>query len=130
MRGLAPEGWAAAAVAAACDWAADRVVVETNQGGEMVESVLRSADCALPVAPVRARYGKAQRAEPVAMKFAKGQARFAGAFPELKDELCGLTAGGGYEGPGRSPDRADAVVWAMTESLCGKEQAEPRVRRL
>ena len=117
-------------VAAAEAWVADRVVVETNQGGEMVESVLRSADCALPVAPVRARYGKGQRAEPVAMKFARGQARFAGAFPELEDELCGLTVGGGYEGPGRSPDRADAMVWAMTELLCARAQAEPRVRRL
>jgi phage terminase large subunit-like protein len=105
------------------------VIVETNQGGEMVESVLRSIDAALPVKPVRARFGKGKRAEPVAARFEAGKAKFAGAFPELEDELCGLTVGGGYEGPGRSPDRADAMVWAMTELLLG-ERKEPRVRRL
>ncbi|MDP8995092.1 MAG: ATP-binding protein, partial [Pseudomonadota bacterium] len=84
---------------------------------------------ALPVRPVHARFGKGRRAEPVAQLFEKGQARFAGAFPELEDELAGLTAGGGYEGPGRSPDRADAMVWAMTELMLGA-RAEPRVRGL
>jgi phage terminase large subunit-like protein len=58
------------------------------------------------------------------------EARFAGAFPELEDELAGLTIGGGYERPGRSPDRADALVGAMTELLGGKERAMPRVRAL
>jgi phage terminase large subunit-like protein len=53
-----------------------------------------------------------------------------GAFPELEDELCGLIAGGGYEGPGRSPDRADALVWAMTELMLGKVGVEPQVRGL
>ena len=127
VRGLAPEGWARAVAAAAEAWEADRVVVETNQGGEMVESVLRSVDSALPVRPVRARYGKARRAEPVSALFAAGRARFAGAFPELEDELCGLLAGGGYEGPGRSPDRGDAMVWALAELLCAKEKAAPRI---
>jgi hypothetical protein len=68
----------------------------------MVQSVLRGAHLALPVRPVHAR-GKGRRAEPVATWFEKGKAKFAGAFPELEDELAGLTAGGGYEGPGRSP---------------------------
>jgi len=130
VRGLAPEGWAAAVAAAAAAWEADKVVVETNQGGDMVESVLRSVDCALPVSPVTARFGKGKRAEPVAVKFARRRACFAGAFPELEDELCALTVGGGYEGPGRSPDRADAMVWAMTELLCGKARAAPRIRLL
>jgi phage terminase large subunit-like protein len=130
VRGLSPEGWALAVAAAAERWGADRVVVEANQGGEMVESVLRGADVALPVRRVHARFGKGKRAEPVAILFEKGKAKFAGAFPELEDELAGLTIGGGYEGPGRSPDRADAMVWAMTELMLGKERAEPRVRRL
>jgi phage terminase large subunit-like protein len=130
VRGLSPEGWARAVAAAAGHWGADKVIVEANQGGEMVESVLRGADVALPVRSVHARYGKGQRAEPVATWFAKGKAKFAGAFPELEDELVGLTVGGGYEGPGRSPDRADAMVWAMTELLGGRERAMPRVRRL
>jgi phage terminase large subunit-like protein len=128
VRGMAPEGWARAVVAAAEAWGADRVVVETNQGGEMVESVLRSVDSALPVRPVRARFGKGRRAEPVSALFARGKARFAGVFPELEDELCGMTAAG-YEGPGRSPDRADAMVWAMSELMLGA-RAEPRIRRL
>jgi phage terminase large subunit-like protein len=129
VQGLAPEGWARAVVRAAEIWEADLVVAETNQGGEMVESVLRSVDCALPVRAVRARYGKGKRAEPVSALFARGKAKLAGAFPELEDELCGLTGGGGYEGPGRSPDRADAMVWAMAELMLG-ERAEPRIRRL
>jgi len=125
--GLSPEGWARAVVAAAEAWEADRVIVETNQGGEMVEALLRGADCALPVKPVKARFGKGKRAEPVAQRFETGRAKFAGIFAELEDELCGLTVGGAYEGPGRSPDRADAMVWAMTELMLG-EAREPRVR--
>jgi phage terminase large subunit-like protein len=128
VRGLSPEGWARAVVRAAETWEAERVVVETNQGGEMVESVLRSIDNALPVRPVRARYGKGKRAEPVSSLFAQGKAMFAGLFPELEDELCGMTATG-YEGPGRSPDRADAMVWAMAELLLGGDRI-PRVRML
>ena len=76
--GLSPEGWARAVVRAAETWEAERVVVETNQGGEMVESVLRSVDSALPVRPVKARYGKGRRAEPVSALFAQGKAMFAG----------------------------------------------------
>ena len=130
VRGLSPEGWARAVAAAAERWGADKVVVEANQGGEMVESVLRGADVALPVKSVHARFGKGKRAEPVATWFERGKAKLAGAFPELEDELAGLTVGGGYEGPGRSPDRADAMVWALTELLGGKERSMPRVTRL
>ena len=60
------------------------------------------------------------------MRFEAGKARFAGCFPALEDELCGITHGGGYEGPGRSPDRADAMVWALTELF--RPQPEPRIR--
>jgi phage terminase large subunit-like protein len=129
VSGRRPEGWARAVASAAERWEADRVVAENNQGGEMVESVLRGADVALPVKPVRARFGKSTRAEPVAALFERGAAKFAGAFPELEDELAGMQAGGGYEGPGRSPDRADAMVWAMAELFAGP-RAEPRVRTL
>ena len=106
------------------------MVAEGNQGGAMVASVLRGADVDLPVTMVHASVGKSARAEPVAALFERGAAKFAGAFPELEDELSGLIAGGGYEGPGRSPDRADAMVWAMTELMLGKRRAEPRIRRL
>jgi phage terminase large subunit-like protein len=126
VSGLSPEGWARAVVAAAEAWGADRVIAETNQGGEMVASVLRSVDAALPVRGVTARFGKGRRAEPVAARFETGKAKFAGAFPALEDELCGITLDG-YEGPGRSPDRADAMVWALAELLLGAVR-RPAVR--
>jgi phage terminase large subunit-like protein len=128
VAGLRPEGWARSVARAAEAWGVDRVVAEKNQGGDMVESVLKGANLALPVKLVHASRGKAARAEPVAALFESERAKLAGCFPELEDELAGLSAGGGYEGPGRSPDRADACVWAMTE-LMGPV-AEPRVRML
>ncbi|MGZ8287137.1 MAG: DNA-packaging protein [Allosphingosinicella sp.] len=130
VSGASPEGWARAVAGAAHKWGADRVVAEGNQGGAMVASVLRAADVGLPVRMVHASIGKSARAEPVAALFERGAAKFAGAFPALEDELAGLIAGGGYEGPGRSPDRADAMVWAMTELMLGQKRAEPRIRRL
>ena len=128
-RGLSPEGWASKVVAAARAWGADCCVVEKNAGGEMAMSVLRTADPALPARPVHASYGKGDRAEPVAMLFETGKARFAGTFPELEDELCAMIRGGRYA-RGRSPDRADAMVWAMTELMLSPVKAEPRIRRL
>jgi phage terminase large subunit-like protein len=125
--GLSPEGWALKVVAAAEAHRADRVVAEVNQGGAMVESVLRAAQASLPVTRVSAKAGKSARAEPVAALFESGRARLAGRFPELEAQLCGLTMGGKYEGPGRSPDRADAMVWAMTELMLGPKRAEPRI---
>jgi len=121
-----PERWARAVAGAARAWSADRVVAEANQGGAMVESVLRAADVALPVRLVHARRGKAARAEPVAALYEAGRVRHAGQFPQLEDQLCGLIAGGSYEGPGRSPDRADACVWALTELMLGR-RGEPRI---
>ncbi|HYJ83293.1 MAG TPA: terminase family protein [Allosphingosinicella sp.] len=128
VTGLRPEGWARRVAAAFEAWDAQLVAAEKNQGGEMVEAVLRVADANLPVRLVCAVPGKAARAEPIALRFETGQARLAGAFPELEDELCAMTYGG-YEGDGRSPDRADAMVWAMTE-LFTPPRAEPRIRRL
>jgi phage terminase large subunit-like protein len=130
VRGLSPEGWAGKAVAAAETWGADLVVVEKNQGGDMATSVLKTAEPALPVRPVHARFGKGDRAEPVAILFETGRARFAGCFPELEDELCAMVRGGAYAGPGRSPDRADAMVWAMTELMLAPRRAEPRITLL
>ena len=128
--GLSPEGWARSVARAARAWRADRVVAEKNQGGEMVESVLKAVDDGLPVRLVSASVGKAARAEPVAVRFEIGRAFFAGRFPELEDELSGLTRGGDYVGPGKSPDRADAMVWAMSALLLAPTRAEPRVRVL
>ncbi|MDG2534492.1 terminase family protein [Sphingomonas sp. HITSZ_GF] len=117
VQGATPEGWARAVAACAARHGADRVVAEKNQGGAMVKSVLLGADSALPVTLVHASQGKAARAEPVSLLYEAGKVRHLGSFPALEDELCGLVLGGGYEGPGRSPDRADALVWALTELM-------------
>lgn len=130
VSGRSPQGWAARVAEAAERWSAHRVVAEANNGGRMVETVLRGAAVTLPLRLVHASQGKVARAEPVAALFESGQAFLAGRFPELEDELCGLVAGGGYEGPGRSPDRADACVWALTELKLGKARRPPSVRQL
>ncbi len=121
-----PEQWARAAAHTAAAWSADRVVAEANQGGAMVESVLRAAEVTLPLRLVHASKGKAARAEPVAALYEAGRVRHAGTFPALEDQLCGLVTGGAYQGPGRSPDRADALVWALTE-LALRPKVQPRV---
>ncbi|HYI49644.1 MAG TPA: terminase family protein [Allosphingosinicella sp.] len=125
--GLSPNGWARAVAKAAEEWGADRVVAEANHGGDMVREVLKAVAPGLPLKLVRASRGKSARAEPVAALFESGEAKFAGRFPELEDELAGMIAGGGYEGPGVSPDRADAMVWAMAELMPGGRR-EPKVR--
>lgn len=117
VAGLSPEGWARAVADCAALHGADRVVAEKNNGGDMVRSVLAAADSALPVKLVHASRGKVARAEPVAAKYELGRVKHVGAFPALEDELAGLQVGGGYAGPGGSPDRADACVWALTELL-------------
>nr|WP_239987526.1 terminase family protein [Sphingosinithalassobacter portus] len=129
VRAASPEQWARAVAACAVRNGADRVVAEANQGGEMVRSVLTAADAVLPIRLVHASRGKSARAEPVAALYERGKAFHVGSFPALEDEMCGIIAGGGYEGPGRSPDRADALVWAMSELLLGK-RGEAGVRVL
>jgi phage terminase large subunit-like protein len=126
--GLSPEQWARRVAAVAERWRADRIVAEGNQGGEMVEAVLRGAGVRLPVKRVHATVNKVRRAEPVAALFEGGEAKLAGRFPKLEDQLAGLLVGGDYEGKG-SPDRADALVWAMSELMLTK-RAEPRIRFL
>ncbi len=119
VSGLSPEGWARKVAAAAEAWGADRVVAEKNQGGDMVASVLRSADVALPVRLVSASRGKAARAEPVAARFEAGAAFFAGRFPELEDELAGLILGGGEPGSRSGPRGPGARRTARTR-WCGR----------
>ena len=128
VSGASPSRWARAVARAAEGWGAERVVAEKNQGGDMVEEVLAGAEAGLPVRLVSASRGKSARAEPVALALEGGRAKLAGRFPALEDELAGLTYAGGYEGPGKSPDRADACVWALSELM--KPRAEPRIRLL
>ncbi len=121
-----PESWARRVASKVTEWKADRVVAEANQGGDMVASVMRAADCTLPIKLVHASRGKSARAEPVAALYEAGRVRHVGLFGRLEDQLCGLMTGGEYEGPGRSPDRADALVWALTELLLGR-RGSPRI---
>jgi len=129
VEGLSPEGWANRVAAAAARWKASVIVAEANNGGAMVGSVLLAAGCEMKVKLVHASKGKSARAEPVALRFEAGRAFLCGSMPRLEDQMAGLIAGGGYEGPGKSPDRADAMVWAMTE-LGETRSGLPRVRRL
>ncbi|MBY0306718.1 MAG: terminase family protein [Sphingomonas sp.] len=121
VSGASPEGWARAVALCADRHGADRVVAEKNNGGAMVKSVLAAADATMPITLVHASHGKVARAEPVAALYESGRVRHFGAFPALEDELCGLITGGGYEGPGRSPDRADALVWGVSELMLRKK---------
>lgn len=124
----APEVWAARAIAAYRRHEADALIVEVNQGGEMVRSVLATIDPAVPVTMLRASRGKHARAEPVAALYAQGRVRHAGAFPALEEEM--LRFGPDGLADGRSPDRLDALVWALTHLCLQAEAAAPRIRRL
>ena len=120
-----PAGWARAVVAAFRRHEADRVVAEINQGGEMVRAMLQSIDAHLPLTLVRASRGKFARAEPVAALYEQGRVRHAGRFEKLEDQMTDFTADG--LSSGRSPDRLDALVWAMT-ALTTLVMSEPKVR--
>jgi phage terminase large subunit-like protein len=110
---LSPEGWARRAHSLFNKWDADRIVAERNFGGAMVEAVLRNVSSTLPITLVTASRGKIVRAEPIAALYEQGKVHHCGCFDELEDQLCAMT-GAGYVGEG-SPDRADALVWALTE---------------
>ena len=120
-----PAMWAAKAIALWRRLEADALVAEVNQGGEMVRSVINEVDAGVPVVPVRAHRGKYLRAEPVATLYEQGRVKHAGTFPVLEDEMCDFGPSGLLSG--RSPDRLDALVWAIA-SLTFTARAQPRVR--
>jgi predicted phage terminase large subunit-like protein len=105
---LSPDGWARRIVQGFHEWKADRIIVEVNQGGDLVESVIRTVDRNVPITKVHASRGKVTRAEPVAALYEQGRIFHAGSFPELEDQMVSWVPGDG------SPDRLDALVWAMT----------------
>ncbi len=123
-----PTKWARAAIALYHKLEADQLVAEVNQGGEMVEAIIREADPGVPVTMVRATRGKYLRAAPVAQLYEQGRVRHAGVLPELEDEMCAFGPDG-LPG-GKSPDRLDALVWAVTALALGKRAPEPRMRRV
>ncbi|PCI33399.1 MAG: ATP-binding protein [Alphaproteobacteria bacterium] len=127
VQGLSPHGWAKAALSAYHRFDADRLVAEVNNGGELVESLLRQIDPNVSYRAVRASRGKVLRAEPVAALYEQGRVMHRGFFSELEDQMCSLTPDG-LDG-GKSPDRVDAMVWAVTELLL-KAQSRPQIRHI
>jgi phage terminase large subunit-like protein len=116
-QGDTPSGWASRVVAAYRNFRANRVVAEVNNGGEMVADVLRQCEAHLPIRSVTATRGKFLRAEPVAAAYERGMVHHAGIFGKLEDQLCALTADFDARSAGFSPDRADALVWAIADLI-------------
>ena len=127
IQGREPNIWARATIAAYKDFLADRVVAEVNQGGDLVVGVLRQVDPAVTVQKVRATRGKWLRAEPVAALYAEGRIAHVGTFDKLEDQMCCFGADG--LAGGRSPDRLDALVWAITDLML-TGGARPGIRQL
>ena len=111
-----PEKWASAAVSGFYSFKADRIVAEVNFGGDMVESIIRVVDKLIPFKKVHASRGKVVRAEPVSALYEQGRVHHVGFFAELEDQLCEWVPGA------KSPDRLDALVWAITELMLGEEE--------
>jgi predicted phage terminase large subunit-like protein len=120
---LSVDGWAARAVGAYHLHNADRIVAEVNNGGDLVERVIRTVDSKVPYRAVHASRGKLTRAEPVAALVEQGKISIAGAFPELEDELCSYTGAPGEKSPGRM----DAFVWAFYDLMV---EPKPRPKAL
>ncbi len=131
VQGASPQAWAARAVELYHRHGADRLVAEVNQGGEMVSALIRNVDAMIPIRTVHASKGKSARAEPVAALYEQGRVRHAGVFRALEDQMRQMTTAG-FKGPG-SPDRVDALVWALTDLMIdpsGRPTQRPQVRRL
>ncbi|MEO1138588.1 MAG: terminase family protein [Pseudomonadota bacterium] len=125
-----PTAWANAAIRAMEQYGAERLVAEVNQGGDLVEQVIRQVDPLVPIKTVHASRGKVARAEPVSALYEQGRVHHAKGLDALEDQMCAMTAQG-YEGKG-SPDRVDALVWALTELMIvpAAKWRQPAVRSL
>jgi phage terminase large subunit-like protein len=130
VSGASPSEWAYAAIAARDRHGAERLVAEVNQGGALVESVIRQVDPLVPIRTVHAVQGKAARAEPVAALYEQGRVEHVRGLGLLEDQMCRMTVRG-YMGQG-SPDRVDALVWALTELMIepALKWRRPQVRAL
>ncbi len=123
-QGETPGAWGARVGAAFRGFKANRVVAEINQGGDMVTEVLRQSEPNLPVRAVHATRGKFLRAEPIAAAYERSLVFHIGTFSKLEDQLCALTPDFDRRAMGFSPDRADALVWALAD-LLGVGRASP-----
>ena len=128
VRAASPASWARAAIRAMEHWGAERLVAEVNQGGDLVEQVIRQVDPLVPFRSVHASRGKVARAEPVAALYEQGRVHHLRGLAALEDQMCAMTARG-FEGKG-SPDRVDALVWALTDLIVepGAKWRSPSVR--
>ncbi len=118
LRGT-PNEWACQAIAVLHTLKGDRVVAEVNNGGEMVEATLRTVDATVPYKALHASRGKYARAEPVAALYEQNKVHHVGAFGELEDQQCNWVPNSGQ----KSPDRLDALVWAITELILDSSHA-------
>lgn len=109
------EDWSRRAVAVFTARKADRIVAEVNQGGDLVEHTIRAVSRNVPYRAVRASRAKVTRAEPIAALYERGKVFHVGEFPELEDQMCSISTGMDRKAAGYSPDRVDALVWAMTD---------------
>lgn len=112
-----PDGWARTSVHGYHKFSADRLVAEANNGGDMVEYTVRTVDKNVSYKKVHASRGKYTRAEPIAALYEQGKVHHVGTFPQLEDQMCNWTPGQ------KSPDRMDALVWALTELMLGAQTA-------
>ncbi|WP_149589637.1 DNA-packaging protein [Tabrizicola flagellatus] len=129
VKGATPEGWARAALAAMERHGADRLVAEVNQGGDLVERLVRMIDPLVPFRAVHATRSKMLRAEPVAALYEQGRVRHVRGLGALEEQMGRMTAAG-WQGAG-SPDRLDALVWALTDLMLAPLQGgRPSVRSL
>ncbi len=130
LKGASPQRWAEHAVALYHRHGADRLVAEVNQGGELVASLVRSVDPMVPIRAVRATRGKGLRAEPVAALYEQGRVSHRATLQRLEEQMVAMTAAG-FTGQG-SPDRLDALVWAITELMIDPARSflAPQIRSL
>ena len=118
-----PSEWSSAAVQAAKSWKADAIVAEKNQGGDMVEAVIRQVDKNIRIKLVTATKGKQVRAEPVYGIYEQGRVWHVGNFPKLESQMITFNPDENKD----SPDRVDALVWAVTELAFGKQRVSPAI---
>jgi phage terminase large subunit-like protein len=119
---MGPSEWAGRAADAYVEFEATCLLAEVNQGGDMVESTLRSINRNMNVKKAHASKSKMTRAEPVVALYEQNRVHHVGQFAQLEDQMCQ------YDGTGPSPDRYDALVWALTELFLGKPEAQPHAR--
>ena len=124
---MAPHEWAKTAIRLLRERMGDRIIAETNNGGAMVENTLRMVDPSVPYSPVWASRGKVARAEPISALYEQGRVHHVGPYPRLEDQMCAFTVDFDRKEMGYSPDRVDALVWALTELMI---DGEPRRRLL